>query len=317
MVMTVHAQYPSTTCTTPVVGSVEAQTTQLFQCWDMLSSKSRNLLNTAVQQVANMYPGNPPSENNFYRAYWWQQYIVVNDDSPDLTKFFNDWLAYNPVPNATVAEVLVPPNACNFCPTPENPTGVPGSPEYYLEYWDFVFNTLAGYALNGFAVDFRTWFALFLTVRGNYLGTSASFPNAVRQQWLHFLQQDQNPFDINDFAVTQDGYYSYNAFFLRWFKASGSTSGLDYHRPLNPNDVDNPLKIVSPCDGGLFYLSHAATGRHILPGKSKPTLSSPSPPSASPSCCNPFRKVCVRRNEAPHNHLSTDREYHLSKIPCV
>lgn len=262
-----HAEYPFDNCTNPLDGSIQDQVDQVFFCYGHLSLMSKGKISAAVHEVMGLT--NP---DNFYRAFWWQQYTAVNNHSTDLRQFFADWMTYSPVPKPPSPEVIKPPSTCNFCPTLQNPTGVPGSPGYYITYWDYVFNTVAGYTLNGLQQDFRTWFTLFLNVRGKYLETPESFPESVRKQWLeyHSGPNTQHPFDINIFNVTSDRFYSFNAFFLRWFRNQpNGESGLDKYRPLSASDANNPLAIVSPCDGGFFYLTHASDGKYALPGKSE------------------------------------------------
>ena len=79
------------------------------------------------------------------------------------------------------------------------------------------------------------------------------------------LSGAQSTFDIRDFVVPEGGFQSFNQFFLRQLQ--------DGQRPMC-SDADDPRVVVSPCDGGVFFLTRGEQlgGAYALPGKSGDTF---------------------------------------------
>ena len=153
------------------------------------------------------------------------------------TDFFGPWLRYNPEPEGK-------------------------GPSYYIEPWDHLMNTKEGRKLNGFDEIFQEWFVTFLNLRGKWL--NSIYSTTSLEEWMKYNGTAAHPFNISDFIVPAGGFKTFNQFFLRQIKAD--------RRPLNET-----AKIVSPCDGGAFYLhreDHNVTSHpeFTLPYKSNDTF---------------------------------------------
>jgi phosphatidylserine decarboxylase len=190
-------------------------------------------LRDCLAEVCN--PVLTPSANR--RAFWLQYRNEENDKN--LTDFFRKWLTYTPVPD-------------NDTKDPNEPNG----PGFYIEKWDWLANSEAGLKLNNEDETFKAWFAKFLDLHGKWIDSPES--NTTIDLWMNFKSEGMHPFDINEFIVPEGGYKTFNQFFLRMAKK----------RPLD--DADDKLAIVSPCDGGVFYLTEAHTPGEVyeLPDKS-------------------------------------------------
>jgi phosphatidylserine decarboxylase len=160
-----------------------------------------------------------------------------------LQDFFTAWLTYTPSP---------------------------ANPGKYIEYWDYLVNTNSGLLMAN-DDSFKPWFTTFLNFHGDWINSTSS--TSTLADWVVYKGTTEHPFNINDYERPNPlsptgGFKSFNQFFLRNLKPG--------QRPMcsktKPNDV-----IVSPCDGGIFFLNRAdVTGNnedlknrdYDLPGKS-------------------------------------------------
>jgi phosphatidylserine decarboxylase len=171
-------------------------------------------------------------------AKYWQKYLMREKE---LTEFFTDWLTYTP--------------------TPKNPGK-------FIEFWDYLVNTTSGTRLAN-DETFKPWFRNFLNFHGDWINSTSSISTLAA--WMKYQGSTDHPFDINDYERPDPksktgGFQSFNQFFLRNLKPK--------QRPLCKKE-SSPLNIVSPCDGGVFYLDrgvnspdHVPNQTHDLPGKS-------------------------------------------------
>ena len=240
---------------------------KLFERFDTLSPETKESLAGCVEELL----ATTNQEHEERRTWWlaWQK-VKVNADSTDLRAFFEKWLVCAIVPDGRA-----------MLPSEEYPTGVANSPGYFIEKWDWLANTKLGLSLNGFDKEWIAWFVEFLDVRGLFVESKQSFPPAVKAAWEGFPvggpvyttkpytadatgKPGQHPFDISTYLLPSGGFDTFNGFFLRWVRDFAT------NRPLQKvaEDVE-PFTIVSPADGGQFFLSNESTtaGRHTLPGK--------------------------------------------------
>ena len=111
------------------------------------------------------------------RSYW------GGKDSDDFVKFFEEWLVYNPVPEA---------------------------PGKYIRLFDELANSAAGEILFNNNV-FSSWFIEFVDARGQYLDTKSSA--TIMDQWM------STPLiKMDDYIVPKGGFKTFNKFFLRPLK---------------------------------------------------------------------------------------------------
>ena len=176
------------------------------------------------------------------RHKFWLQY---RDGEPGMTmqSFFEKWLVYAPVPaNETITDI-----------------NEPNSPGFYIAYWDYLANTESGLWLTNESEEFKSWFIKFLDLHGVYINSVES--DTSIPLWMAYHGDEQHPCHISDFVVPSGGFKTFNQFFLRMAKS----------RPLSKEDKMDERAIVSPSDGGVFYLSQSNTpnASYELPGKSK------------------------------------------------
>lgn len=124
-------------------------------------------------------------------------------------------------------------------------TPTPANPSKYIVFWDWLANTEEGRKFtSGLDAPFRNWFVRFLNLHGKWINSRES--TSSLEDWVKFNGTDAHPFDINNYLHDETkpdgGFKSFNQFFLRRIKES--------KRPL-----EKAAKIVSPCDGGAFYLA--------------------------------------------------------------
>ena len=230
---------------------------KLFERFEMLSKGTKTSLEGCVGELLEM---TAPEYKK--RRDWWFAWQKYNADRIDLRAFFQQWMRYAIVPDGTFA-----------LPSIEHPAGVPDGSSYFIEKWDWLANTKLGLSLNGFDKEWRAWFVDFLNVRGQFIKTTASWegngklwegsPVGGPYTTQPFGGSGQHPFDISNYMVPHGGFVTFNGFFLRWVKDFAK------NRPLEPAVKNDPFSIVSPSDGGQFFLSKesTATGRESLPGK--------------------------------------------------
>lgn len=217
---------------------------------DKSLSKTGILLQEALCEVCN-----PLLNPDIKRRKFWYQY---RDGKIKVTDFFYNWLHYIPVPygnNKSVKKSIAENVECFK----------PNSPGYYIELWDYLSNTKSGLELNNNDKAFRKWFVDFLNLRGHWLNCYHKNLNPIIEEWEKYKGSDEHPFDIKEYVVPEDNFKSFNEFFLRELKPGV--------RPLCPCSED-PDVIVSPCDGGAFYLTHGQMeeSAFALPGKSHDIL---------------------------------------------
>lgn len=169
-------------------------------------------------------------------SYWFPYFV----GEATLQEFFEAWLIYTPT---TL------------------------SPGLYIEYWDYLVNTPSGLLLANDS-HFKPWFTAFLNFHGDWINSTSS--TGTLKEWMTYTGTVAHPFDINDYVrpdPTDDkgGFESFNQFFLRNLQPG--------QRPLcNAEPTDDV--VVSPCDGGVFYLNRGGDAEEIrnnnynLPGKS-------------------------------------------------
>ncbi|MGB3467149.1 MAG: phosphatidylserine decarboxylase [Cyclobacteriaceae bacterium] len=168
-------------------------------------------------------------KNRYDIACYWEAYKPFAPDHQTLTDFFNDWLTFTPPPSPVV-EPTTPP-------TPED-----GGPGIYIEYWDYLVNTVSGLILAN-TEPFKSWFTTFLNYHGDFINSDMS--KGTLEQWIKYPGTKDHPFSIDNYKVPEEGFQSFNQFFLRNLKAD--------ERPLC-SDANPANTIVAPCDGGIFYL---------------------------------------------------------------
>ncbi len=203
---------------------------------DMLvRSDGRLSLTGTLMQEALAEVCNPLLNPDPARRLYWYPY---RDNLEPVSDFFRSWLFYAPVP-----------------------TGI--GPGFYIEQWDYVANTQPGLKLNSTDKRFRKWFVDFLNLCGTWLDSTASTGSI--DQWLVYKGTPEHPFDINEYIIPPGGYQSFSQFFLRELKPG--------ERPLC-SCADDPNVVVSPCDGGVFYLTRGQLEGDPYPllGKSQDTF---------------------------------------------
>ena len=158
------------------------------------------------------------------------------DGEKNLSAFFAEWLQYNPAPT---------------------------NPGLYIEYWDYLANTESGLRLNNEDEVFKKWFVHFLDLRGVWLNSTSS--TSTINAWRDYPGTAAHPFNINDYEIPAGGFQSFNQFFLRNVKPQ--------LRPLCAH-ADDTKVVISPCDGGVFYLTRGELigNAYELPGKSGDTF---------------------------------------------
>lgn len=155
-----------------------------------------------------------------------------------LENFFTAWLTYTPTPS---------------------------NPGKYIVYWDYLVNTASGLLLAN-EQTFKVWFTKFLDYHGDWINSTSS--TTTLEDWKKYKGTTKHPFNIDDYIVPDGGFKSFNQFFLRNLKPN--------QRPLCPSTKPEDI-IVSPCDGGIFFLNKVKASENIkglknidynLPGKS-------------------------------------------------
>lgn len=235
----------------------------LFESFDKLSLETKKSLIGCVDELLS----STTPERQMAREWWsaWRQVNPgANTTAIGLRTFFEQWLVYAIVPTGTA-----------MLPSEELPAGNPDSPGYFITEWDYLANTALGLSLNGFDKEWRAWFVEFLNVRGLFIKSKQSFPLDVKVEWEGNAttkgysapatgEPGEHPFDLSTYLLPPDGFDTFNGFFLRWVR------DFAINRPLEEVAADvAPYTIVSPADGGQFFLSNQSTtaDRHTLPGK--------------------------------------------------
>ena len=219
---------------------------ELFKVFNWLSEETKDALTNTIEEVCDS------TQNQWEnRRAWWKAYRNVNGG--DLRVFFQQWLEYRPVPK------LEDGAGGNLLPSRQNPIGIPDSPGYFIEKWDWLANTMAGRGLTGFDKEWRIWFIKFLDAHGAFIRSSASKKSV--KYWLDYDGTPQHPFNIDEYVVPKRGFKSFNLFFLRFVKAG--------ERQVSTADESNALSVVAPSDGGIFYLAEEADEKsgYELPSK--------------------------------------------------
>ena len=101
---------------------------------------------------------------------------------------------------------------------------------------------------------------ILLNLRGEYIKSPALKKSVP--QWLSYKGTDKHPFDIHEHVVPKRGFKSFNELFLRFVKNGTRTVSLA--------DKSNKFTVVSPSDGGIFYLTKLSSSieeYHHLPSK--------------------------------------------------
>lgn len=185
---------------------------------------------------------NPMQNVTTDRCAFWEPYL--RKEIP-LSQFFSDWLYFTPIPGPSETGTLSRPRFVRN----------PNSPGYYIEYYDFIANTIPGREVNFNNEEFADWMVKFLNIHGKYLQTSESVapykeknPQGVTPAdiWIDYVAEDPHPYNIDTYIVPEGGFPDYTQIFLRNLKA-----GL---RPVG--GPDNMCTIVSPCDCGIGMLSY-------------------------------------------------------------
>ena len=239
----------------------------LFERFEKLSPETKKSLNGCVDELLNT-----TDQNRQDARKWWKAWRKFNPGANSTqiglrTFFFEQWLVYAIVPTV--------PNGTAMPPSEERPAGNPDSPGYFIERWDYLANTKLGLSLNAFDKEWRAWFVEFLNVRGLFIESKQSFPLDVKVEWEGNAttkgysapatgKSGQHPFNLSTYLLPPDGFDTFNGFFLRWVRDFAT------NRPLEEVAADvAPYTIVSPADGGQFFLSNQSTtaDRHTLPGK--------------------------------------------------
>lgn len=188
-------------------------------------TEAGRLLRAALEEVER----GPDPEHRLF----WHPYAA---GTRAVGSFFRRWLKYAPVPD--VADVA---------------DDVPNGPGFYMVQWDYLANTEAGLELTHGHSAFKGWFLAFLGLHAEWLNSPES--NTTMGQWMEYRGTSRHPFRIEDYEVPPGGFQTFNQFFLREFKDPDQT------RPLG--GAADPGAIVSPNDGGLFFLADGSA----LPGK--------------------------------------------------
>ena len=230
--------------TTPLPTPIEWSTKEVaakahIKNLDAILAESDNKLNYIAALAEVSVEILIPNRSKSSVEYWFP--YLVGDSS--LQDFFTAWLSYTPTYQ---------------------------SPGQYIEYWDYLVNTDSGLLLAN-DESFKPWFTAFLNFHGDWINSTSS--TSTLADWMTYTGTTAHPFDIEDYERPDPkgltgGFKSFNQFFLRNLKAG--------QRPLcnekTPEDV-----IVSPCDGGIFFLNRTggtATTEELkntdydLPGKS-------------------------------------------------
>jgi phosphatidylserine decarboxylase len=180
---------------------------------------------------------NPILTPDTNRTEFWKPY---RDGDKDIVEdFFKPWLRYSPEPD-------------------EKHKNLRG-PSLYIVYWDWLANTSDGRKLTGSDIGFRKWFVQFLELRGKWINSVNS--GTTMDAWMEYKGNPAHPFNVTEYAVPEGGFKTFNQFFRRSIRASV--------RPMNET-----ASIVSPADGGAFYLQKESTdmtnhATHTLEEKSK------------------------------------------------
>ncbi|PRQ04003.1 Phosphatidylserine decarboxylase proenzyme [Enhygromyxa salina] len=192
----------------------------------------------ALMQASLSEVCNPLLNPDPQRRVFWLRY---RDNDKPMSAFFSAWLHYAPAPI---------------------------NPGLYIEQWDYLANTEAGLKLNNADKRFKQWFVRFLDIRGEWLSSTES--TGTIEAWRNYQGTPAHPFDIHEYVVPPGGFESFNQFFLRQLKPG--------ERPMCPcvaeSSDGDPNVVVSPCDGGVFYLTRGELEGepHPLPGKSQDTF---------------------------------------------
>jgi len=187
-------------------------------------TQTRTFLTAAMTEVCN--PVLTPYTD---RAEFWKHY---RDGDLDIVEdFFKPWLRYSPEPD-------------------KKDEGLRG-PSLYIVYWDWLANTSDGRKLTGSDIGFRKWFVQFLKLRGKWINSRGKWINSANSattmdDWMEYKGNEAHPFNITEYVVPEGGFKTFNQFFRRSIKAS--------ERPM-----DDTASIVSPADGGAFYLQKETT----------------------------------------------------------
>lgn len=190
-----------------------------------------------------------PPEMYGDRCTFWRPWV---DGEKNMTEFFQEWFFNVPIPaprSGTNASSIYNPD----------------SPGFFLEKWDWLSNTDPGRELVVNNTVFKKFMTDYLNLRGTYLSSVESFkPYPGSNQtpfdiWNTYNGTIEHPFDLNAYIVPDDGFSTYEQFFLKILKANS--------RPIG--GAGNPYVIGSPCDCGAFYLSTATNSiAYVLPEKS-------------------------------------------------
>jgi len=184
------------------------------------SSPTKELIMVALAEVTDPVKMKDYDE----RIQYWQMY---KDGSKSLRDFFSEWLVYAPLPD---------------------------NPGEYITYWDWLANTFAGIILTNEVQDFKDWFTRFLNLHGKFINSVDSDTSITL--WMKYNGTTDHPFNIDWYNVPDEGFKTFNQFFLREVKPE--------LRPL----ADECNIIASPNDGGSFILDNGGE----FPGKHRDTF---------------------------------------------
>jgi phosphatidylserine decarboxylase len=190
------------------------------------------------------------------RCAFWKPYLT---GEKTIRSFFEDWLYYTPIPGPTPPIDGGLQKYDGF--SRERYIRYPSGPGYYIEYYDFIANTIPGRELNFGTQSFQEWITEFLNVHGQYLSSPQSVapyktdnPQNVTPSeiWIDYKSGGQHPYNIDEYIIPgPDGQFpDYTQVFLRNLKAGT--------RPLGQPDNDNAIS--APCDAGIAMLSYG----HVL-----------------------------------------------------
>lgn len=178
------------------------------------------------------------------RCTFWRPYL---DKKMTMRSFFEDWLYYTPIPG--------PPGLSR-----DRFIRDINGPAFYIQYYDFIANTIPGRELNFKNEEFARWMVRFLNIHGTYLQTAESVapykennPQGVTPAdiWINYVSTGQHPYNIDMYIVPEPTFPDYTQIFLRNLKAGA--------RPLGSGSGSD-LAIASPCDCGIGMLSYG----HVL-----------------------------------------------------
>jgi len=208
----------------------ELEAHQHIQKLDVVFRENPDL--RAYRDEALMEVSELEGPGSYPRKKYWAPYL---HSGKNIKHMFRDWMYYTPTPD---------------------------SPGKFIEYWDHFANTKGGLKLEADPI-FHEWLRVFLNFRGDFINSSASTGTLI--DWMEYKGTEDHPFDHVHYekpnaSLPTGGYASFNQFFLRNLKAD--------RRPLCATASHSDV-IVSPSDGGVFYLSKESENvRYNLPGKS-------------------------------------------------